>query len=158
MTLIEAGVPVGTLPQRGDQMRTLRRRAVITSAQLLALNATPQTIVPAPGAGYALIFEGALARKPAGTAYSGIAAGEDLSVKYTDASGAEVAQCETTGFLDQATDQIRWIRPHTAASGPSQITPVENAPLVLHMLVGEIAGGTSDLELEVHYRVVRTQP
>ena len=58
-------------------------------------------------------------RLDAGTAYAGIAAGEDLSVKYTDESGAEVAQCESTGFLDQATRQIRWARPHAAAAGPS---------------------------------------
>jgi hypothetical protein len=142
----------------GVQLRTLRRRAVVTSAALLALNATPVEIVPAPGAGFALIFVGALIRKSAGTAYDGIAAGEDLSVKYTDESGLEVAQCETTGFLDQATNQIRWVAARAAATGNSAITPVENAALVLHMLTGEIATGDSDLEIEVHYRVVRTVP
>lgn len=142
----------------GAQLRTFRRRVVIASADVLALNATPQEIVPAPGAGRANIFEGALIRKPAGTGYAGIAAGEDLSVKYTNAAGAEVAQCETTGFLDQATNQIRWVRAHTAASVNSAITPVENAALVLHLLVGEIITGDSDLEIEVHYRVVKTVP
>jgi len=142
----------------GAQLRTFRRRAVITSAQLLALNATPQEIVPAPGAGRALVFEGALIQKPAGTAYAGIAVGEDLSVKYTDASGAEVAQCEATGFLDQADEQIRWARAQAAASGPSDIVPVANAALVLHLLVGEIITGDSDLNIEVHYRIVDAAP
>lgn len=142
----------------GAQLRTFRRRVVIAAADVLALNAAPQAIVPAPGAGKANIFAGAVIRKPAGTAYAGIAAGEDLSVKYTDGSGLEVAQCETTGFLDQTDDQVRWVRPHAAASGPSQITPVANAALVLHLLVGEITTGDSDLELEVHYRVVKTVP
>lgn len=158
MTLLEKGVPVHGGEAAGAQLRTFRRRVIVTSAELLALNATPQTLVPAPGAGKALIFEGALIQKPAGTAYAGIAAGEDLSVKYTDESGAEVAQCETTGFLDQTTEQIRWARAHAAASGPSQISPVANAALVLHLLVGEITTGDSDLNIEVHYRVVDAAP
>lgn len=128
----------------------------VTSAQLLALNATPKTIVAAPGANLALIFEGMVAYKAAGTAYAGVAAGEDLSVKYTDASGAEVAQCEVTGFLDQATAQTRYVRAQAAASGNSAITPVANAALVLHMLTGEIITGNSDLKLRVYYRVVPT--
>ena len=159
MALVEGGNPVGVAGAiEGAQLRTFRRRVVVTSAQLLALFATPQEIVPAPGANLANIFVGALVRKPAGTAYAGIAAGEDLSVKYTDASGAEVGQCETTGFLDQAGDEVRWLRPQTAASGPSDITPVANAALVLHLLVAEIITGDSDLEIEAHYRVVKTVP
>lgn len=128
----------------------------ITSAQLLALFATPQTLVAAPGANKAIIFDGALLYKPAGTAYAGIAAGEDLSFKYTDASGLEVAECEATGFLDQATAQTRWVNAFRAASGISSITPVANAALVLHMLTGEITTGDSDLLLQVHYRIVPT--
>lgn len=146
------------LVAKGGMYRTQRGKVTVTSAQLLALNATPQTLVNAPGAGFALVFLGMLVNKPAGTAYAGIAAGEDLSVKYTDGSGAEVAQCETTGFLDQATDQIRYVHPHSAASGNSAITPVANAALVLQMLVGEIITGDSNLEIEVLYTIVDTTP
>jgi hypothetical protein len=122
----------------------------ISSAQLLALNATPQTLVPAPGAGRALIFMGAQLHLPAGTAYGGIAAGEDLSFKYTNAAGAAVAQVEATGFLDQATAQSRYVHPAAAAD----INPVANAPLVLHMLTGEITTGTSPLKVRVFTRTV----
>jgi hypothetical protein len=139
-----------------DAVGRVERHAdvTITPAQLLALNATPQTIVAAPGAGLFLAFERALLHKPAGTAYSGIASGEDLSIKYTDASGLELSQIETTGFLDQATAQTRWASRHTAASAANQITPVENAPLVLHLLTGEITTGNSNLLLRVFFRVV----
>lgn len=126
----------------------------VTSAELLALNATPKQLVAAPGAGRALIFEGAMVSKPAGTAYSGIATGEDLSIKYTDASGLAVGGAETTGFLDQATAQSRYIRPTGAASGVSDIVAVANAALVLHLLVGEITTGDSALTLRVFYRDV----
>lgn len=137
-----------------DSPHTQHADVLVTSAQVLALNATPITIVTAPGASLGLIFEGGVIHKPAGTAYAGVAAGEDLSVKYTDESGAEVAQCETTGFLDQATAQTRYVHPHSAASGASQITPVANAVLVLHLLVGEITTGDSPLHVRYLYRVV----
>lgn len=144
----------------GAMQRTQRVYVTITSAQLLALNATPITLVAAPGAGKALIFEGLLIQKPAGTAYAGIAAGEDLSVKYTNGSGAELGVCETTGFLDQAGNEIRWIRPHapSGAGVDSAITPVDNAALVLHLLVGEIITGTSPLNCEVLFNIVDTTP
>lgn len=127
---------------------------VISSAQLLALNATPQTLVPAPGAGLALIFEGAWIVKPAGTAYGGIAAGEDLAVRYTDGAGTQVGNAETTGFLDQTTIQSRYMRPWNAASGVSDINPTINAALVLHMLTGEITTGDQPLHVRVFYRIV----
>ena len=158
MGLIEGGVPIHGNVMEGTQLRTYRRRHILTTAELLALFATPITIVPAPGAGLALIFEGALIQKPAGVAYAGIAAGEDLAVKYTDAAGAVVGSVETTGFLDSTANQIRYCRAHSAASGVSQITPVANAVLVLHLLVAEIITGDSDLNIECHYRVVDAAP
>jgi hypothetical protein len=134
--------------------RAIARDVVIPAASVLTLNATPVTLVPAPGANLGLVFEGATIHKPAGTAYAGIAAGEDLSVKYTNAAGAEVGEAETTGFLDQATAQTRYVRPHTAASLISSVTPVANSPLVAHMLAGEITTGDSPLHIRIHYRIV----
>lgn len=122
----------------------------ITSAQLLALNATPQTLIAAPGVGKAIVVEDVQLHKPAGTAYAGIAAGEDLAVKYSNAAGAEVCQIETTGFLDQAGAQYRQTRPTTTAA----FTPVDNAPVVLHLLVGEIITGNSDLKVRIRHRTV----
>lgn len=153
MAIIEGG----TVIEGGDhEIHMLRGQ--ISSALLLALNATPQTLVPAPGVGKAIIFQGMMIQKPAGVAYGGIAAGEDLSVKYTDAAGLELAQCETTGFLDQATNQIRYVRPQTAASGNSSFTPVENAALVLHLLSGEITTGDQPLNYEVRYYLADVTP
>jgi len=131
------------------------RDVALTPAQVKALNATPITLVPAPGAGLANVFEGAAVFLKYGTAaYGGIAAGEDLSIKYTDGSGAEVAQCETTGFLDQTANALRYVRPQAAASGNSAITPVANAALVAHMLTGEITTGDSTVYVRVYYRVI----
>lgn len=129
----------------------------LSSAQILALNATPITLIPAPGADKALIFEGAMIHKPAGTAYGGIAAGEDLAIKYTNAAGLDVGEVETTGFLDQATAQTRYIRPVVQGTAPvSSFTPVANAALVAHLLAGEITTGDSALHLRIFYRIVPT--
>lgn len=151
MAQIERSHSVLALP---DSDVLLSQDTLITSAQLLALNATPQTIVAAPGANLGLVFEGCAIHKPAGTAYAGIAAGEDLAVKYTGAAGAELGEAETTGFLDQTTAQTRFVRAHTAASLISSITPVANAVLVLHLLLGEITTGDSDLHVRTYYRIV----
>ena len=124
----------------------------VTSAQLLALNATPVTIVAAPGAGFALQFLYALLHKPAGTAYGGVATGEDLAIKYTNAAGATLGSCETTGFLDQATSQFRLTENYQFTTGVSDRTPLENAPLVLHLLLGEITTGDSPLRVRTFFR------
>lgn len=147
------GRPPATLVVPSPE-RTIAANVLVSAAEVLALNAAPKTLVPAPGTDLALVFDGALIHKPAGTAYGGIVAGEDLAVKYNNGAGAELAQCEITGFLDQATAQSRYVRPHTAASLNSAITPVANVPLVLHMLVGEITTGDSPLHVRVFYRLV----
>ena len=138
----------------GAPERTISRDKLVSSAELLAMFATPVEIVPGPGANFGLVFEGATIHKPAGTAYAGIAAGEDLTIKYTNQAGAEVGSGETTGFLDQATAQTRHIRPQGAASGVSDKTPVANAALVIALLTGEITTGDSALHVRVWYRIV----
>lgn len=135
-----------------------RRVTTITSAQLLALNATPISVVPAQGSGVAIIVERVAIYKPAGTAYAGVAAGEDLVLKYTNGSGAQVSSViETTGFLDQTTAQVRYAyAPSSTGSTAGDITPVANAAVVLHLLVGEIITGDSPIYVEVLYDIMRT--
>jgi hypothetical protein len=136
-----------------DAVPLLQADVIVSSAELLALNATPKELVAAPGAGYALILDSAiLFLDYATTDYAGIAAGEDLTIKYTDASGAVQATIETTGFLDASADATRWVRQVTTAA----FTPADNAALVLHLLVGEIITGDSPLKVRVFYKVIPT--
>ena len=125
----------------------------ITSAQLLALNATPQTLVAAPGTGRMLIFQQAFFYLPYNSAaYGGIAAGEDLAIRYTGSSGQIVGTQETTGFLDQTSSQRRLLY---AGASPvataTDVVPVSNAALVLHLLTGEITTGNSPLNVRVFW-------
>jgi hypothetical protein len=132
--------------------------ATITSAQLLALNATPITVLAAPGAGLANVIDRVVVYKPAGTAYAAVAAGEDLVLKYTNASGAQVSSViETTGFLDQATAQTRAATaPSSTGSTAGDHVVTANAAIVAHLLVGEITTGDSPLYLEIFYQTIRT--
>lgn len=123
----------------------------VSSAELLALNATPKQLVAAPGSGLMLVPELAvLFLDYNSAAYDGIAAGEDLTLRYTNASGALVATVETDPFLAATADAVRVVWPTTAAA----LTPVANAALVLHLSSGEIATGNSPLKVRVYYRVL----
>lgn len=128
----------------------IQRDVTVSSAELLALNAAVKELVPAPGAGFAVLVEDAqLFLDYNSAAYAGIAAGEDLALKYSDDAGAQIAAVETTGFLDATSDQYRHVRPTTTAA----FAPIANAPVVLHMLSGEITTGNSPLKVRVRYRV-----
>lgn len=146
--------------QPGDPQEVFGASVVVTvtSAQLLALNATPQTVLAAQGAGIAIIPRKWAIRHGTGTAYGGIAGGEDLVLKYTDASGAQAAGAiETTGFLDQTTAQIRVAGMAGAALGtPADITPVANAALVIHLLSGEITTGDYPILVKMWYDLIAT--
>lgn len=123
----------------------------ITTGQLLALNATPKTLVAAPGAGKIIVVEDVQVFYDYNSAaYAGIAAGEDLEIRYTDGSGQLVATIETTGFLDLTADAYRHARPATTAA----ITPVANAALIMCLASGEIITGDSPLKVRLRYRLI----
>ncbi len=124
----------------------------ITSAQLLAIRATPIVIVPKSkiGPNRAIVPVTITFHKPAGTAYT-LAVDRDLGVRYTDGAGNILTVLETTGFLDQATVQRRLLTIYGTAgagtpAGALVATPTENADLVLHNLgAAELTLGTSPL-------------
>lgn len=123
----------------------------VSSAELLLLNTTPKTLLAAPGANKAIIMDGAtLWLDYGGAAYDGIAAGEDLNIRYTDGSGQLVATIEATGFLDASADAVRYVYPATTAA----ITPVANAAMVLYMATGNIATGNSPLKVKLNYKII----
>ena len=158
-----ASIPSGEgfIINRQDGTQTLlgmQVSATITSAQLLALNATPQTVLAAQGSGIAIVPTRLIVYKPAGTAYAGIAAGEDLVLKYTNGSGAQCSGViETTGFLDQTSAQVRYVgMPGSTSTTAGDVTPVANAAVVLHLLSGEITTGDQPLYLRMLYDVIPT--
>ncbi len=141
------------LASNGKEMLVpLQKDFTITSAQALALFATPITLVAAPGAGRVLIPAALyMFYDYVSAAYGGIATGEDLAVRYTNASGNVGLTLETTGFLDQTSDQYRWADRGSPAATAGGFTPTANAALVLHMTTGEITTGDGPLYGRLYY-------
>lgn len=153
----QGGFKVGTLFTRDGRTAQQIQSAdiLLSGAQILALYTTPITLVAAPAAGKALVFEGAVLFYDFGTAAYTVGTASSLSVKYTGAAGLALGGTSPTGFLDQATNQLRYVRPYTAASAESGLTPV-TAPLVLHQLTANMTAGDGTLAARVFYRVVPT--
>ncbi len=129
----------------------------ITSEELLALNATPKTIIAAPEkSGDAHIVTGMDIYKTDGTAYV-IGAGEDLVLRYTDGSGTIVTGTASAGFLDQTTEEKRVEVPQSAVGTATiSLDPTADAPIVANILLGEITGGDTSVTITVFYRTAPT--
>lgn len=125
----------------------------ITSPELLALRATPKTLVAAPGAGKINYFLGmVLILDATATAY--VESSANLGVRYGTSSGAKASDdIEATGFIDQTGDTMTTGRPKADAIVAK--ASCENQALVLHNLgAGEYTTGTGVLRAKVWYIVV----
>lgn len=129
----------------------------ITQAQLVALRATPITVVGAPGATKVIHFLGAyLELVYAGTG-NNTESTANLGFKYTDGSGVQVNETvECTGFIDQTVSTNTHARPKLDPIVAA--TAATNQALVLHNLGGGefgTTGGTptSVLKVKVIYAV-----
>lgn len=121
----------------------------LTHAQIGALRATPITVVPSPGAGYALMpYSIHLAFDVTTTAYSESA--DNIALEY--AGGADCLVIETTGFLDQTSDQFRF-----QSMAEAVFTPVAAEALQLfNNGDGEFGSGNAanTLSVRVYYVIV----
>lgn len=131
----------------------------VTAAQVLALNGTPIQLVPAPGAGYAVIVDGYSVATPGGTAYTIGSTSDNIALKYTNGSGALAAAItNTTGFLDQTSAQLRYAGPlgglSSAATTAEDFTPVANAPIVVQILNANITAGNQPLNIQTFYKII----
>ena len=122
----------------------------VSSAELLALRATPKTIVPAKGATTIIDFLSAtLFLDYNSAAY--VESSADIVARFTDDSGAIVSTTlDATGLLNETSDQHRTLKPIA-----TDLTPVVNSPIVLHNAgAGEWTTGDSPLYVFVRYRVI----
>jgi len=128
------------------------QRTTLTNAEVRTLNATPVTIVPAPGAGkYSAVVRIHVRYVYATAAFDSVGAGDDLEFRYTDASGVKVAtNVETTGMLDQTSDK------YADTVGDDVVSPVENAVIVVHLASGEVysAAGGGHLVIDTYYMIL----
>lgn len=124
----------------------------VSSAELLAIRATPKSCVPAPGAGLMNEFVSAVAIADNGTAY--VVGTNDLQFRYKDGSGDLISQIiDTAGLLDSTSDIMSQVMP-LATDAKTPKADCENQPIVLHNVgAGELTTGTGVLRLKIRYRV-----
>jgi hypothetical protein len=127
----------------------------VTSAELLALRATPKTIVAAKGAGKMIVFHSAIVLADNGTAY--VVGTNDLAFRYNNTTGDVVSQTiDTAGLLDSTSDIVSFVGP-VATDTKSPKADVENTPLVLHNTgAGELTTGTGVVRVKCWYSIVTT--
>ncbi len=128
----------------------------VSSAELLALRATPKSLVAAPGAGKMLSFRGAEIIYDAGaTPYT--VGTNDAAIRYKDTAGDIISQTiDSAGLLDSATDVVTHVDPlGTDSKGPK--ADVENQPLVLHNSgAAEWTAGDGVVRVKIWYFIITT--
>lgn len=133
-------------------------KVVLTNAQMLALRATPVTVVPAVGAGKAIEFVSAVLMFNRTAAYTETA--DNMAIKLNDGSGTAVsATIEATNFVDAAGDAITYVGPAATAPILTAAGEISNAKLVIHNTGdGEYGGGNAanTVTVIVNYRVHTT--
>ena len=91
----------------------------VTAAEAIALSTTAKSLIAAPGANRTVQVVGVEVRMAGNIAFGGIAAGEDLVIRYTGETDV-LATIETTGFLDQTDRPSRQAQAaYTAAIRPT---------------------------------------
>lgn len=129
-----------------DSHKTYTAMIEITSSELLALNATPKEIVPAPQPNQYLDIVSAQLYLPFNSTPYTIGANNDLSLEFD--GGDQITQFEGTGLLDQSSDQRRSYHHPTV---PMNV--FAGSAMLLKMLDSEITLGNSPLKIEVCYRI-----
>ena len=124
----------------------------LTAAQIQSGNGTPVELVAAPGTGFSLLVSEVRVSKAAGTAFAGVASGEDIQIEYGALNIPVVTDIETTGFLDQTTDELRIVRAIDPTLG-FDFTAAANDNIEYTLLVGDITGG-SPVVFDVYYELI----
>jgi hypothetical protein len=124
---------------------------LVTSAQLLALHTTPVTIVPAPGAGKAILILGrglALSFVAGASAYVSTGSDEGLYYGVTSnlASGAAVASTLTGASSAIATQN------GAASTNPALLN---NQPIVLYGPTANMTAGNGTATVTVIYAIAQ---
>lgn len=148
--------------QRNGGLRTAQAhvwsiaKGQLTSAQLLAMNATPISLIAAPGADKAIIVDHAEFFLDFNTTGYTVGAGEDLVLRYTDGSGSLLTlPADGADFLDATADAFAYA-PGMVQADDQALVLTANAAVVAHIQSGEITGGDSPINYAVHYRVIDT--
>ena len=126
----------------------------LTTAQVNTLRNTPITVVAAQGANTWIELVSAVITYDYATAAFTVGADEDLVIEYADDTDA-TASIETTGFLDQGNDEMRFY-PNVLVAGANTEASITQALRIFNTGSGETADGGGEVDVRVTYRVYKT--
>ena len=120
----------------------------LSSAQILALHATPVTLVPAAGAGTVIIVDRVILKMVrTSTQYD---SGGAVELRYTNASGAKVT-ADISASLVTGTAGTAY---SSVAGVTTELTPVANSPIVIDNATAAFTTGTGTGVATVQFRIV----
>jgi hypothetical protein len=141
-------VPGSIVSQNINQSLSQVIQITLTAAQIIAMNATPVTIIPAPGAGKSILVDYIMIRftYPAsgGVQFTG---GGAVSAQYS--GGAAVATTLPAATITAAASADT-VLGNTAAN----ITATQNAAITLTNATAPFAAGNGTLTVFVYYSVL----
>ena len=131
-----------------SSLQRLSTQVSVSSADILALNATPKTLVAAPGAGKVIVVRGiTLKMVTTATAYAN---GGALEFRYTDGSGAKV-----TADIAAAVVTAGAGTSYTSVAGvTTSLTNVANAAIVMDNATAAFITGTGTAVVTVDYEII----
>lgn len=128
----------------------------LTSAQLLAMNATPQVVISAPGAGKAIIVDEVELFLDYNSAAYAADAGEDLVLRCTTTTSTIFAQWDDADTIIEGSADTRRLYKCGETTYPATFDPLtaDNESVEFAILVGEWATGDSPIKYRIRYRIV----
>jgi hypothetical protein len=156
-----AAIATSKLADGSNFVQQTTATGTITSAQILALNATPIELIAAPAAGTAIVVDEIQLFLDFGAAAYVAGAGEDLTIQYS--GGVVVASIDNDAvtFLTDAADE-HWYGKcdqiyTVGASGSGDgilLSTIDAEALQVTIATGEVTTGDSDIKYSIKYRVV----
>lgn len=120
---------------------------VLSAAQMDTLNATPVTLLAAPGAGLVNVCKG-LFLQVNSTGFTAFELGSGvLEVRYTDGSGAKVITDVVNASVESATDLPMW---HPAILS----SVVANAVICAHTST-DVTAGTGNIQGRLFFKTIK---
>ena len=128
------------------------RDLTIPPDRVRTLHSEPLTLIPTQGTVRCIVFEGMVARKLAGAAYT-VPDDVDLVLRFD--SEPDFCGClGLKGFLDSADEETRWVDSYRFESGISSTPLPANTPLITHIVLQDVTGGDAEIRLRLFYRVL----
>jgi len=131
---------------RGKRLKVFTKRTELTSAQVLALNTTPISLVADPGAGYGIVVH----RITGAVDYNSAAYATNTTVefRYTNGSGTKVT-ADMAALITATADKVVTVGGIEAA-----LVVTANAAIVAVAATGNPATGNSPVAFDVEYTIV----